>query len=201
MDCVREEAAARGGERELLPELLRIWAEVYLQSRGTRRTGQVVAGDQRRRAVDHAVVTGYGARDFRSIDPRAGRVLLGTAMAAVANWPRKNAADSHQKAASRSATPMDTPGASAVSVGRSGGSAWVPSGLKPRSSGRLRAPGGLAAVAVHSASYWRLERERAPTPQEGEEPGDAVDRDQSGVVPHERPAAAQGEGRRLAAAA
>ena len=32
---------------------------------------------------------------------------------------------------------------------------------------------GLAAVAVHSASYWRLERERAPTPQEGEEPGDA----------------------------
>jgi hypothetical protein len=32
---------------------------------------------------------------------------------------------------------------------------------------------GLAAVAVHSASYWRLERERAPTPQEGEGPGDA----------------------------
>jgi hypothetical protein len=31
---------------------------------------------------------------------------------------------------------------------------------------------GLAAVAVHSASYWRLERDQAPTPQEGDEPGD-----------------------------
>jgi len=31
---------------------------------------------------------------------------------------------------------------------------------------------GLVAVAVHSAGYWRLERDRAPTPQEGEQPGD-----------------------------
>jgi small-conductance mechanosensitive channel len=32
---------------------------------------------------------------------------------------------------------------------------------------------GLAAVAVHSASYWRLEQDQEPTPQEGEEPADA----------------------------
>ena len=32
------ELQARGSERELLPELLHVWAEVYLQSRGTRRT-------------------------------------------------------------------------------------------------------------------------------------------------------------------
>jgi fatty acid desaturase len=29
---------------------------------------------------------------------------------------------------------------------------------------------GLVAVAVHSAGYWRLERDQEPTPQEGEEP-------------------------------
>jgi hypothetical protein len=32
--------------------------------------------------------------------------------------------------------------------------------------------GGLVAVAVHSAGYWRLERGQAPTPQEAVEPGD-----------------------------
>ena len=31
---------------------------------------------------------------------------------------------------------------------------------------------GIVAVAVHSAGYWRLEREQAPTPQQPEEPGD-----------------------------
>jgi hypothetical protein len=31
---------------------------------------------------------------------------------------------------------------------------------------------GIVAVGVHSAGYWRLERDQAPTPQEGEEPGD-----------------------------
>ena len=39
--------------------------------------------------------------------------------------------------------------------------------------------GGLAAVAVQSVGYWRLERDRLlardqqPTPQDGDEPGDA----------------------------
>jgi O-antigen/teichoic acid export membrane protein len=39
--------------------------------------------------------------------------------------------------------------------------------------------GGLVGVAVHSAGYWRLERDRLlerdqkPTPQEGDEPGDS----------------------------
>ena len=31
---------------------------------------------------------------------------------------------------------------------------------------------GLVAVGVHSAGYWRLERDRQPTPQEAEGPGD-----------------------------
>jgi fatty acid desaturase len=31
---------------------------------------------------------------------------------------------------------------------------------------------GLVGVAVHSAGYWRLERDQAPTPQEAEQPGD-----------------------------
>jgi hypothetical protein len=31
---------------------------------------------------------------------------------------------------------------------------------------------GLVAVAVHSAGWWRLERDQAPTPQESGEPGD-----------------------------
>jgi hypothetical protein len=31
---------------------------------------------------------------------------------------------------------------------------------------------GLVAVGVHSAGFWRLEREQAPTPQETEEPDD-----------------------------
>jgi hypothetical protein len=31
---------------------------------------------------------------------------------------------------------------------------------------------GLVAVVVHSAGYTRLERDQAPTPQEGDEPGD-----------------------------
>jgi hypothetical protein len=30
---------------------------------------------------------------------------------------------------------------------------------------------GLVGVGVHSAGYWRLERDQVPTPQEGEEPG------------------------------
>jgi hypothetical protein len=30
---------------------------------------------------------------------------------------------------------------------------------------------GLVGVGVHSAGYWRLERDQLPTPQEGEEPG------------------------------
>jgi hypothetical protein len=32
--------------------------------------------------------------------------------------------------------------------------------------------GGLVGVAVHSAGYWRLERDRGPTPQDGGAPGD-----------------------------
>jgi O-antigen/teichoic acid export membrane protein len=32
--------------------------------------------------------------------------------------------------------------------------------------------GGLVAVAVQSAGFWRLEREQKASPQEGEEPGD-----------------------------
>jgi hypothetical protein len=32
--------------------------------------------------------------------------------------------------------------------------------------------GGIVGVGVHSAGYWRLEREQKPTPQEGDEPGD-----------------------------
>jgi hypothetical protein len=31
--------------------------------------------------------------------------------------------------------------------------------------------GGLVAVAVHSAGYWRLERDQVPTPQGTEEAG------------------------------
>jgi hypothetical protein len=31
--------------------------------------------------------------------------------------------------------------------------------------------GGLVAVAVQSAGYWRLERDQAPTPQETEAAG------------------------------
>jgi hypothetical protein len=31
---------------------------------------------------------------------------------------------------------------------------------------------GLVAVAVHSAGYWRLERDRLLAPQEPEQPGD-----------------------------
>jgi hypothetical protein len=30
---------------------------------------------------------------------------------------------------------------------------------------------GLVGVGVHSAGYWRLERDQVPTPKEGEEPG------------------------------
>jgi hypothetical protein len=30
----------------------------------------------------------------------------------------------------------------------------------------------LVGVAVHSAGYWRVERDQMPTPQEAEEPGD-----------------------------
>jgi hypothetical protein len=32
--------------------------------------------------------------------------------------------------------------------------------------------GGLVAVMVHSAGYWRLERDRLLGPKHGEEPGD-----------------------------
>jgi O-antigen/teichoic acid export membrane protein len=31
---------------------------------------------------------------------------------------------------------------------------------------------GLVGVTVHSAGYWRLEQDREPPPQEGEEPGE-----------------------------
>jgi magnesium-transporting ATPase (P-type) len=31
---------------------------------------------------------------------------------------------------------------------------------------------GIVAVGVHSAGYWRLERDRQPPPQQAEEPGD-----------------------------
>jgi hypothetical protein len=34
--------------------------------------------------------------------------------------------------------------------------------------------GGIVGVAVHSAGYLRLERERPPTPGEAEQPGDTV---------------------------
>jgi hypothetical protein len=33
--------------------------------------------------------------------------------------------------------------------------------------------GGIVGVAVHSASYMRLERDQQPAPQQAEEPGDA----------------------------